>query len=191
MLFATDIAARGLDFPSVDWVVQLDAPEDSDTYIHRVGRTARYESAGRGLLFLLPSEEEGMVKTLEAKGVKIERIKAKESKVANIAHQLQNLAFKEPEIKYLGQRVSRLILARYKLFDNEISSVGIHIVHEVYLLAEGQVNIQTRRIACGQVCRISWSTRNPQNQVFEKGYRPEKEKCSKNYNGHRHGYQGR
>lgn len=51
-----------------------------------------------------------MVKTLEAKGVKIERIKAKESKVASIAHQLQNLAFKEPEIKYLGQRVSRLIL---------------------------------------------------------------------------------
>lgn len=44
VLFATDIAARGLDFPSVDWVLQLDAPEDADTYIHRVGRTARYES---------------------------------------------------------------------------------------------------------------------------------------------------
>ena len=42
MLIATDIAARGLDFPDVDWVVQLDCPEDVATYIHRVGRTARY-----------------------------------------------------------------------------------------------------------------------------------------------------
>ena len=42
VLVATDIAARGLDFPSVDWVVQLDCPEDVPAYIHRVGRTARY-----------------------------------------------------------------------------------------------------------------------------------------------------
>jgi ATP-dependent RNA helicase DDX10/DBP4 len=118
VLLATDIVARGLDFPSVDWVVQLDAPEDADTYIHRVGRTARYESAGRGLLFLLPSEEEGMVKALSAKGVVIERIKAKQSKVASIAHQLQNFAFKEPEIKYLGQRVCCLHLACFHFSPN-------------------------------------------------------------------------
>ena len=42
VLIATDIAARGLDFPSVDWVLQLDCPEDVPAYIHRVGRTARY-----------------------------------------------------------------------------------------------------------------------------------------------------
>ena len=41
VLFATDIAARGLDFPAVDWVLQLDCPEDANTYIHRAGRTAR------------------------------------------------------------------------------------------------------------------------------------------------------
>jgi ATP-dependent RNA helicase DDX10/DBP4 len=56
VLFATDVAARGLDFPSVDWVVQADCPEDVPCYIHRVGRTARYTAEGRGLLLLAPSE---------------------------------------------------------------------------------------------------------------------------------------
>ncbi|GMF60596.1 unnamed protein product [[Candida] boidinii] len=35
-LFATDIVARGLDFPAIDWVVQVDCPEDTSTYVHRV-----------------------------------------------------------------------------------------------------------------------------------------------------------
>jgi superfamily II DNA/RNA helicase len=44
VLFATDIAARGLDFAKLDWVLQMDCPEDVAAYIHRVGRTARYVS---------------------------------------------------------------------------------------------------------------------------------------------------
>ena len=56
MLFCTDIASRGIDFHAVDWVVQYDCPEDIYTYIHRVGRTARYKSKGNALLFLTPPE---------------------------------------------------------------------------------------------------------------------------------------
>ena len=113
VLLATDVAARGLDFPAVDWVVQVDAPEDAETYIHRVGRTARYESAGKGLLLLLPSEEEGMVAALKKKNVEIQKIKIKASKTQEIAGQLQKLAFQDPEIKYLGQRVRSFV---YVLF---------------------------------------------------------------------------
>jgi ATP-dependent RNA helicase DDX10/DBP4 len=57
VLFATDIASRGIDIPLVDWVIQYDCPEDINTYIHRVGRTARYKSKGNALLMLLPSEK--------------------------------------------------------------------------------------------------------------------------------------
>ena len=44
--------------------IQVDAPEDTAMYIHRVGRTARYTAGGRGLLMLLPSEERVIVDEL-------------------------------------------------------------------------------------------------------------------------------
>ena len=104
-LFATDVAARGLDFPSVEWVVQVDCPEDADTYIHRVGRTARYQKSGNAVLFVDPSEEEGMLKALERKRVTLEKINVRERKMQNtIRSQLQNMCFKDSELKYLGQK---------------------------------------------------------------------------------------
>uniref|UniRef100_A0A0E0AKK6 ATP-dependent RNA helicase n=1 Tax=Oryza glumipatula TaxID=40148 RepID=A0A0E0AKK6_9ORYZ len=65
VLFSTDIFARGLDIEDVDWVVQVDCPENIALYIHRVGRTARYNKRGKALIFLCP-EEEKMLEKLKA-----------------------------------------------------------------------------------------------------------------------------
>ena len=56
VLVCTDVAARGLDVPDVDWCVQYDPPSDPDFFVHRVGRTARAGRAGIALVMLLPQE---------------------------------------------------------------------------------------------------------------------------------------
>ncbi|CAK1544091.1 unnamed protein product [Leptosia nina] len=67
-LFCTDLAARGLDIPAVDWIVQFDPPSDTNEYIHRVGRTARGLGAeGRAVLLLRPEELEFISYLKEAK----------------------------------------------------------------------------------------------------------------------------
>lgn len=103
-LFSTDVAARGLDFPTVEWVISVDCPQDADTYVHRVGRTARYGRDGRAVLLLQPSEEEAMVERLKHKKIPIEEIKVRDRKQESIKGQLQNMCFKDPELKYLGQK---------------------------------------------------------------------------------------
>ena len=104
VLFCTDIAARGLDFPSVHWVIQLDCPEDANTYIHRVGRTARYEKGGNALLFLLPSEEEGMVGELEKKRVPISKIRVNPKKTISIQTKLAGLCARDAALKHWAQK---------------------------------------------------------------------------------------
>ena len=102
-LFATDVVARGIDFPAVDWVLQLDCPEDVDTYIHRVGRSARYGKKGRSLIILSP-QEEVFLQRLKARKIEPERLTIKPSKKKSIKPQLQSLLFKDPELKYLAQK---------------------------------------------------------------------------------------
>ena len=55
-MFATDVAARGLNLEGVHWIVQHDLPQDAKEYLHRAGRTARLGQRGHAVLMLHPSE---------------------------------------------------------------------------------------------------------------------------------------
>jgi len=57
LLLCTDLASRGLDFEEIDYVIQYDLAENIDTYIHRVGRTARFCSSGKSIIFIDKSFE--------------------------------------------------------------------------------------------------------------------------------------
>lgn len=102
-LFATDVVARGLDFPAIDWVIQLDCPEDVATYVHRVGRCARFGRKGKSMLMMLPSELE-FINKLESKKIEIKKLNVKKSKIKRVQDQIQSLCFESTELKYLAQK---------------------------------------------------------------------------------------
>ncbi|XP_055003603.1 ATP-dependent RNA helicase DDX55 isoform X1 [Sorex araneus] len=57
ILVCTDVMARGIDIPEVNWVLQYDPPSSASAFVHRCGRTARIGHRGSALVFLLPMEE--------------------------------------------------------------------------------------------------------------------------------------
>ncbi|CAH2295785.1 ATP-dependent RNA helicase DDX55 [Pelobates cultripes] len=57
ILVCTDVMARGIDIPEVNWVLQYDPPSSASAFVHRCGRTARIGRHGSALVFLLPMEE--------------------------------------------------------------------------------------------------------------------------------------
>ncbi|MEJ1275168.1 DEAD (Asp-Glu-Ala-Asp) box polypeptide 10 [Cricetulus griseus] len=125
VLFATDIAARGLDFPAVNWVLQFDCPEDANTYIHRAGRTARYKEDGEALLILLPSEEQGMVQQLLQKKVPVKEIKINPEKLIDVQKKLESFLAQDQDLKERAQRCFvSYIRSVYLMKDKEVFNVS-------------------------------------------------------------------
>lgn len=90
-MVCTDVAARGLDIPAVDWIVQFDPPDDPRDYIHRVGRTARGANGkGRSLMFLQPNEV-GFLSHLKEARVPVVEFDFPAKKLLNIQSQLEKL----------------------------------------------------------------------------------------------------
>ncbi|CAR27325.1 hypothetical protein ZYGR_0I05990 [Zygosaccharomyces rouxii] len=71
ILVATDVAARGLDIPSVDIVINYDIPVDSKSYIHRVGRTARAGRSGKSISLVSQYDLELILRIEEVLGKKL------------------------------------------------------------------------------------------------------------------------
>jgi len=57
LLIATDVSARGIDLPGVDYVVNYDVPEETENYIHRIGRTGRGMAKGKAYTFCSAEEK--------------------------------------------------------------------------------------------------------------------------------------
>uniref|UniRef100_A0A8B9G3W1 ATP-dependent RNA helicase n=1 Tax=Amazona collaria TaxID=241587 RepID=A0A8B9G3W1_9PSIT len=193
VLFATDIAARGLDFPAVNWVIQFDCPEDANTYIHRVGRTARYKEGGEALLVLLPSEEKGMVEQLAQKKVPVSEIKINPDKLSDIQKRMQAFLAQDQELKERAQRcfvsylrsvylmknkevfdVFKLPLAEYAL------SLGLAMAPRVRFLQKVQKQLSAKKAADGtDHLKEAEQNKNSPSSMNEE----EVEKCGTNFSG--------
>lgn len=71
ILITTDVSARGIDIPNVDYVINYDLPEDPENYVHRCGRTGRGEKNGQALSFCAPSEKALLTEIEEYTGEEI------------------------------------------------------------------------------------------------------------------------
>ncbi|XP_011403344.1 PREDICTED: ATP-dependent RNA helicase DDX55-like [Amphimedon queenslandica] len=73
VLMCTDVMARGIDIPDVDWVLQFDPPSSEKAFIHRCGRTARMGRRGHSLTYLVPPSELAYVEYMRiSEGVTLE-----------------------------------------------------------------------------------------------------------------------
>lgn len=128
ILLCTDVAARGLDIPKVDWIIQFDPPDDPRDYIHRVGRTARAGKSGKSLLFLLPSEI-GFLRFLKVAKVPLNEYSFPASKIANVQGQLEKLISKNYYLHQSAKEGFRSYLMAY----NSYALKRIFDVHQLDL----------------------------------------------------------
>lgn len=84
VLFTTDVAARGLDIPDVDLVLQLDPPVDHNVFLHRSGRAGRAGREGHSLVFLTNGKEEAYVDFMSVKMVDMTKYTFEPSKLPDI-----------------------------------------------------------------------------------------------------------
>ena len=80
ILIATDVSARGIDIPDVEFVINYDLPEKSENYVHRVGRTGRGMNKGRAISFC-STEEKPVLEEIQQflnKPIEVIRISKKE-----------------------------------------------------------------------------------------------------------------
>ncbi|MBC7427030.1 MAG: DEAD/DEAH box helicase [Bacteriovorax sp.] len=78
IMVATDIAARGLDIPHVTHIINLNPPLNAESYIHRLGRTARHDKGGMAITIFMPDEKAHLEKILEDQGKIFKLTKFKE-----------------------------------------------------------------------------------------------------------------
>nr|VDC93917.1 unnamed protein product [Brassica oleracea] len=131
ILLCTDVAARGLDIPSVDWIIQYDPPDKPTEYIHRVGRTARGEGAkGKALLVLIP-EELQFIRYLKAAKVPVKELEFNEKKLLNVRSALEKYVANDYNLNKIAKEAYRAYIAAY----NSHSLKDIFNVHRLDLQA--------------------------------------------------------
>jgi ATP-dependent RNA helicase RhlE len=74
VLIATDVSARGIDIPNVEFVINYDLPETAENYVHRVGRTGRGFQKGHAISYCSEEEKEVLTKIEEKLGKPIQRL---------------------------------------------------------------------------------------------------------------------
>ncbi|KAM0687000.1 ATP-dependent rRNA helicase spb4 [Conglomerata obtusa] len=165
-LFCTDIAARGIDFKNVDYVIHFDAPLDPSNFIHRSGRTARNTQEGKSVIFIMKNEI-SFLNYLKIKNVCI--FKSNEE-IKKINYNCLKKLFND-----------KLINLSILAFISYIRSYKEHCLSYIFNLKEIDFNSAIALHFLDKVPKMN----ELQNIKFEKFARPEKNKKNKNKKYHK------
>jgi len=179
LLFSTDVAARGLDLPNVNWIVQYDPPTQTREYVHRVGRTARIGDTGWSMLFLLPTELKflELLKTHSLAlsetsldsiltHIKVERITKKKKSHKNKAPDVTDLA------SDIQNSIERLVLEDADL--HKLSIDGFRSSVRAYLTHSHKDIFEASNLHLGHLAK-SFALRDPPTHLPGVGLKAKKE----------------
>ena len=119
ILIATDVAARGLDVDRITHVVNYDIPYDTESYIHRIGRTGRAGRTGDAILFVSPREKRLLANIEKATKQKVEEMQLPSTEFINNAR-----------INRFKQRITDTLAAEELSFYNQLIS-QYEVEHDV------------------------------------------------------------
>jgi ATP-dependent RNA helicase DDX55/SPB4 len=105
ILLTTDVAARGLDIPQVDLVIQIDPPSDPKVFLHRCGRAGRAGRKGLSVIFLQPGREEDYIPFLEVRKTPITSLKR------------PFITVTDEDAKLVASKIRKEVLADRALYD--------------------------------------------------------------------------
>ncbi|MBU0703782.1 MAG: DEAD/DEAH box helicase [Chloroflexi bacterium] len=102
VLVATNIAARGLDVEGISHVINYDVPEQAEDYVHRIGRTARYEADGDAITLVTPDDEPLIYRIEYLLGRKVER-----KTLPGFDYDVPTPSWAKPSVKTLMRQVTQ------------------------------------------------------------------------------------
>ncbi|MGZ8136043.1 MAG: DEAD/DEAH box helicase [Methylococcaceae bacterium] len=175
ILIATDVAARGLDVDRITHVVNYDIPYDTESYVHRIGRTGRAGRTGDAILFIAPRERKLLSNIEKATKQKIEEMGLPSTEVINnkrIARFKQNITdtLAAEELSFFSQLIEQ--------YQQEHNVSALEIAAALAKLVQGETPMLVQNLP-----KKPKEPREERVDRSSKDERPQKGRSSKRFGG--------
>jgi ATP-dependent RNA helicase DeaD len=175
ILIATDVAARGLDVDRITHVVNYDIPYDTESYIHRIGRTGRAGRTGDAILFIAPRERKLLFNIEKATKQKVEEMDLPSTEVINnkrISRFKQNITdtLAAGELSFFSQLIEQ--------YEQEHNVTALDVASALAKLVQGDTPLLMqnlpKRAKDSRDDRDSRDSRPPRSDRSERSDRPDR-----------------
>ena len=174
ILIATDVAARGLDVDRITHVVNYDIPYDTESYIHRIGRTGRAGRTGDAILFIAPRERKLLLNIEKATRQQVAEMNLPSTEVINnkrISRFKQNITdtLAAEELSFFSQLIEQ--------YQQEHNVTALEIAAALAKLVQGDTPLLVQNLP--KKAKESFDDRPPRADKFDRFDKPRQERKGK------------